>query len=117
MEKHYTSAIVLIPKSNKHSFIKKGSGIVAIDYGETYLAYYEGNLFNACNLHTYEECVGMANDRLVYKAPTTSFCLMNKADMEVVGEVNNGIVSLFDSQSARVAGWVAKTNITLQKQA
>jgi hypothetical protein len=117
MKKHYTSSVIIVPKAHKHAFINKGSGIVAVDYGESYLAYYEGNVFNACNLQTYQECVGMAHDRLAYKAPTTSFCLIDKADMEVVGEINDGIVSLFSHQSATVAQWVAKTNITLAKQA
>lgn len=117
MKKHYTSSIILIPKANKHSVIKKGAGIVAIEYGKNYLAYYEGNLFNACNLQTYQECVAMAHDRLAYKAPTTSFCLIHKADMVVVGEVIDGIVNLLAEQSASVARWVKDTNITFVKEA
>jgi hypothetical protein len=116
MIKHFLASVVLVPKKNQHPFIKKGSGIVGIDLGTHYRAYYEGNLFNACNLQTFEECVGMAHDRLAYKAPTTAFCLLKKDDMTVVGDVNDGVISLLSTQSASVAQWVAETNITLTKQ-
>jgi hypothetical protein len=113
MIKHFNSSIVIVPKGETHPFIKKGSGIVAIEREDKLLAYYEGNLFNACNLSTYEECVGMANDRLSYKAPTTAFCLVDKADFIVVGEVNDGKITLYQNTSAFVAKWVDGSDIKL----
>ena len=62
-------------------------GIKFVDESKTFvLGYYEGNIYNADNIKTFEDKCMFAAGRGVQKAPTTAFQLFNVNEIKQVGE-------------------------------
>jgi hypothetical protein len=80
--------LILIPKANRHA-IAKGSGITAKSLRDNFQIDYEGNLYGACNMKTYEQRLLHAASRGMENYPTVARIWLSKADMlrdfEVVG--------------------------------
>ncbi len=66
--------------------IAKGSGIVGVPAeGGAVLIYYEGNIYGAQNIRTYEDKIYHAADRLVAKYPTVARTWAKPEDLVRVG--------------------------------
>lgn len=90
--------------------IAKGSAIVTAHDPERdptlAVLYYEGNLYNAGNLHTLSERAVIAAGRAAQRAPTTAFVGVAKEQLavmfEVIGEVdtdNRYQVTIFNTDA------------------
>jgi len=91
-------AFLLAPvegKGTRHG-IAPGSAIASFDVSNDHgnVAYYEGNLFGAENLKTYEGKVICAYYRLRDKYPTVAMTCFNRGDFEVIGSFENGVISV-----------------------
>jgi hypothetical protein len=86
--------LVLVPKPGTaaENKIAPGSGIVChTDQFATegrVRVYYEGNLYGAVNLVTYQDRVGQAAGRLVTHEPTIATAVFPVADFLMVGTFN-----------------------------
>ena len=98
---------ILIPKEKSPfaSFIKKGSGVVMLDFSEANdlsSIYYEGNLYDAENLQSYEQRIKCAAGRAHMRYPTIAMCGILQENMQEFIEVgvcdpDNGYNILFKS--------------------
>src|SRR5690554_2428478 len=72
---HENECLVVIPKKLTHPRIASGSGIVAtvLKCGQLVRLYFEGNIYGACNLHSFQERITLAAYRLLQRSPTVAF--------------------------------------------
>ena len=85
---------IVIPKEKSPfaSFIKKGSGVVMLDFkkaNDLSSIYYEGNLYDAENLQSYEQHIKCAAGRAHTRYPTIAMCGVlqeNMQEFNIVGE-------------------------------
>ena len=80
---------VFVPKasSQMHSHIIKGSAVVGMEsHGGRVLIYFEGNMYGAENVKTFEEKCTVAAGRLALSAPTIAKCLVDVSEVIEVGE-------------------------------
>lgn len=80
------TCLVLVPvrESSAARLIASKSGVV--EDGERFIAYFEGNLYGAVNLTSYEERLRCAVGRLVNKYPTIACGRWPRAEFVIVGE-------------------------------
>jgi len=104
------TALLLVPKIEHQqkwsTIIKGGSAIVGylVD-SETIHAYYEGNLYKASNLKTYEERALCAYGRCSMRYPTIAQVGVPVTEFEIVGKLSP---ECFDLQSTpAVKAWRA----------
>jgi hypothetical protein len=90
----HESAVIVVPRTGSllDSFIAPGSGIVAVQgiLGDLIL-YYEGNLFEAINLHEPEERIICSFGRAATAYPTTAFIGVLNSD--VLDVIRVGMIS------------------------
>lgn len=96
---------VLVPTQESHlrNIIRKGSAIVVDgDIKVGAIAYFEGNVYEACNIKTFEDKAYHATSRLEHKYPTSAKVYVTDADMLVVGTYSSetGIFSKSDNKTA-----------------
>lgn len=88
-----------------------GSGIVGFERGSgTIHVYYEGNVYGAENVKTWDSKVRMAYGRMVQKYPTVAQMICNAEDLVEVGVTDGDVVSLTDSATLR--SWLAHHNMS-----
>jgi len=78
---------IVIPYKHSHfrATIKKGSGIVMLPFNKARrmaLIYYEGNLYGADNLKTFNERIQCAAGRAYTKYPTVAFSGVLREDLD-----------------------------------
>ena len=100
---------LLVPKIEfqpKHH-LKKGSAVVAVKRpsGQV-VAYYEGNLYNACNVNTFDEKAMLAYGRLVQNYPTTAKCVIEADEYEICGSIRSGKCQIQPTEA--YSNWVAQ---------
>jgi len=104
------TALLVVPKIEHQqrwsTIIKGGSGIVGyLVNSETIHVYYEGNLYNASNLKTFEERALCAYGRCSMRYPTIAQVAVPMAEFEIVGKLSP---DCFDLQSTpAVKAWRA----------
>ena len=108
---------VHLPSQPSHLVhVASASGIVSngVPVNGRLQAYFEGNLFNAVNIHRWVDRVACAADRLLTEYPTTAKMLVAATDLTVVGHYDpvTGAVVLDGAESSALAGswcgeWVA----------
>lgn len=104
------TALLLVPKIEHQqkwsTIIKGGSAIVGyLVNSETIHAYYEGNLYNAANLKSYEERALCAYGRLAMRYGSIAQVAVSVDEFEVVGKLSP---DCFDLQSTpSVKAWRA----------
>lgn len=90
----YLTYLIVIPRLEAFEsfFFAKGSAIVAEAKDSGYVLHYEGNVYNAINLHKFEERVFCAAGRKAENYPTGSILWAKRETFEqnflVVGEFN-----------------------------
>jgi hypothetical protein len=89
MKREGRTIYVPVPSSHLRNLIARGSGIVGTPQGNgRVLIDYEGNLYGAENLKTYEERVYHAHDHHTWGAygyPTVARALVEAKELEPVG--------------------------------
>lgn len=105
-------ALVVVPKLDRQDYwklnIKPGSGMVAFqasDSSSVYFVYYEGNLYNACNLQTFEDRAVCAYGRMAMSYPTTAVCAGDMDGLEVIGTVTPQGIEIEETEAYKA--WVA----------
>lgn len=104
-------ALVLVPKTANQAIwaklIKPGSSMVGFKaHGfDATIVYFEGNVYGAENLKTFEERAICAYDRLTHSYPTVAMCADQIESLEVVGYVTQHGLEI-DETPAYLA-WVA----------
>lgn len=87
-------ALILVPKGTKATFVAKGSALVAQkrEGSSAVRLYYEGNIYNACNLHDMNTRIVVAAGRLFDNYPTVAWMGLADDDIErhfeVVGSID-----------------------------
>lgn len=78
---------VYVPRPGTYAAqrIAKGSGIVGVPAGDEVLIHYEGNLYGAQNIRTFEDKLLHAADRLLTNYPTSAKMQVPETDLEAVG--------------------------------
>lgn len=108
---------VLVPKKTSYysELIIKGSAIIGIDSelnpNDAYVIYWEGNLYNAKNLQTFEQKALSAISRFITKYPTMATGRCPKSSMDKVGEITfdkGKIVNLSLSNKDKFNEWNIK---------
>ena len=85
---------LLKPKLNTDAAnqIAEGSGIVGVpqlDASEpSFLVYFEGNLYGACNLQELDQRIKCAADRMLRGYPTVARGVFPQDQFEVIGQVS-----------------------------
>jgi hypothetical protein len=80
------SVLVPRPGSQADLAIRTGSGIVTVDpTADKVEVYYEGNLYGASGLETFEDKVRRAAERLVDRYPTIAKGRWARTDFDVIG--------------------------------
>ena len=84
---------LLVPKTEfqaQHE-LKKGSAVVAVKRpsGQV-IAYYEGNIYGACNIVTFDDKAVLAYGRLVQNYPTSAKFVLDPDEYEIVGSIRAG---------------------------
>jgi len=85
---------ILRPKPNTtaEKLIATQAGIVGIPEADatapSFLVYYEGNLYNAQNLKSYEQRIKCAADRLWRNYPSIAKGLFPQEEFDVIGQVS-----------------------------
>ena len=84
---------LLVPKSQfqAHHDLKKGSAVVAVTRpsGQV-VAYFEGNIYGASNVKTFDDKAALAYGRLVQNYPTTGKMVIDPDEYEIVGSIRGG---------------------------
>lgn len=96
---------IYVPKKNSRIWatIAKGSGIVGGE-GEVpgmVVIYYEGNLYNAVNLNSYEERVKCAWGRMRTKYPTTAMAMVPAEELIQIGTLDDHDINITDQETLR----------------
>lgn len=106
-------AAIVVPSIEEQArwgaVIKPGSGIVAfIDprFAEQMMVYYEGNVFGANNMNTFEDRALNAYGRMSKRYPTTAMMLVDRSGWEVVGEISPDGMQL--DETPALQAWVAQ---------
>lgn len=99
---------LLVPKielQGKHH-LKKGSAVVAVKIpsGQV-MAYYEGNIYGASNIVSYNDKAMLAFGRMVQNYPTTATMVIEAEDYEAVGTICCGKCSI--QPTPAYEAWVA----------
>lgn len=93
---------IYVPKLESMSAFSKtsdpGSGIVGFATENGFLIYFEGNRFDAENLHSWDSKVRQAYGRLVQKYPTVAKSFVNQSDLVSVGQTNGNYVEIFNRE-------------------
>lgn len=107
--------LIVVPKPNVNSMhgITAGSGIVARIACEGMLdVYYEGNLYGASNIKTFEDRAYHAWDRMCMKYPTTARMRLPVEDVvahyDVVGQVVGNTMQVNEEVRALIDRWCGK---------
>ena len=86
------------------AFIKNGSAMVGFEQEGFLKLYYEGNLYDAVNLHDPKERIKCAAGRMFNQYPTTAFTLLSGKNMKLVKRIGsisaNYQIEIIDEQSA-----------------
>ncbi len=104
-------ALVLVPKLANQAIwaklIKPGSSMVGFRTGgfDATVVYFEGNIYGAENLKTFEERAICSYGRMVMSYPTCAMCAEQIDSLEVVGYVTQHGLEI-DETPAYLA-WVA----------
>lgn len=80
--------LVPLPGTTAEMHIARGSGIVSLPLPPArtdLLVYFEGNLYDAVNLRTFEERVQCASGRLATNYPTVAMAGFPRSQFVVVG--------------------------------
>jgi hypothetical protein len=88
----YNTSLLYVPRPGSHAeaVIAKGSAIVGAFEDRQYdsnrtLVYYEGNLYGAVNLNTFEERCDCAHGRMAQRYPTIAMASIENEDLVLVG--------------------------------
>ena len=107
-------ARVAVPVEGSRAFaaIAGGSGVILAPEDGTgrVRAWFEGNLYGACNLAEWTERVGHARSRAAEGYPTAAFGLFDESDFKVVGTVGPGFPSVPDVFDRDAVGVWCKTD-------
>lgn len=79
---------VYVPKegTSLERLVKRGSGIVGENFiGDETLVYYEGNIYGASNIRSYEDCLEVAAGRMIEKYPTVARMIVRGEDLILAG--------------------------------
>lgn len=104
---------IYIPKPNTylHRMLKKGSAVIKSKMvGEGMVkVYYEGNIYNAVNIRTYEDRCMLAAGRARDNYPTTSFMAVPEYDLIEAGtyNINDNKVSIKECVFDLYSDWVS----------
>ena len=99
---------LLVPKATLQAahHLKKGSAVVAVKRPSgLVIAYFEGNIYNASNITTFDEKALLAYGRMVQNYPTTAKMAIEIEDYEVVGSIRAGKCSI--QATPAYEAWVA----------
>lgn len=99
------TALILVPKIQHQqkwsTIIKGGSAIVGyLVNSETLHAYYEGNIYRASNLNSYEERALCAYGRLTMRYPTIAQVAVPVHEFEVVGSLTSSSFKIHANPSS-----------------
>jgi hypothetical protein len=103
---------VYIPKPNTYSnkTIKKGSAVIKSKLVDESMVkvYYEGNIYNAQNIRTYEDRCMLAAGRARDNYPTTAFMVVPTHDLIDAGTycITDNTVSINDDVLDLYTDWV-----------
>jgi hypothetical protein len=89
--------------------LKNGSGLVG--YGNpdgSVMVYYENNRFNDGQLHSWQNKVYKAYDRMVKGSPTTSKLSCDAANLDQIGFIEGTEILITDM--APLTDWLARSN-------
>lgn len=90
--KNNLTARVYAPKPNSFAAqtVAPGSGVVGFDPDEEgqITIYFEGNLNDACNLHSFHDRIKNAAGRLFKSYPTSALARVDATDLIEIGKVD-----------------------------
>lgn len=108
-------ADIYIPVAGSYAenAIAPGSGIVGYvdpDFPDTITVYFEGNLYGASNLNTWEARLHQAAGRMQARYPTTAKALLPPTDLVHVGEYDTetGRCMIAPEHRSKVDAWVGR---------
>ncbi len=114
-------ALVLVPKLDNQAIwaklIKPGSSMVgfrAQGFDAT-IIYYEGNIYGASNLKSYEDRAICAYGRLSHSYPTVAMCADQIDSLEVIGHITQHGMDI--EETAAYRAWVALDETLTQQVA
>ena len=89
-DKYNTTLNVYVPCSNTFTAtaIAKKSAIVGTQIEDRIMLDYEGNLYGAANLESWDECLLVAAFRHIDHAPTVARIHANESELKQVGTFN-----------------------------
>jgi hypothetical protein len=96
---------VYIPTHPDQTLIAAGSGIVGVDADGGVDVWFEGNLYGASNLVTFQDRVAVAASRMEARYPTRARALLPAGHLCAVGtyDTETGVLDLTDP--AAVDAW------------
>ena len=96
--------------------IAPSSGIVGkpIDGTDLIKVYFEGNVYDACNLNTYLDRLTVASGRCAQNAPTVAFSVMEENELIVVGEMDTDSyhLTLFNEKKETISTYIGDMPIS-----
>ena len=99
------------PDEMERTSLAPGSAIIGIKYVDEertqVLCYYEGNIYNACNMETFEDKCMFAAARGVQKAPTVAFSVFPIESLKQVGVYDYTAFNAHVTDTEAVEEWEA----------